>query len=269
LATSDSSRSTTYWSRPHLAERLLEAVAALGLDLETATPDVLAPLDQFHGGGKAVTRTLARQAGVASGMHVLDVGGGLGGPARMLAVECGTRVTVLDLTAEYLRAGAVLTARMGLTGQVVFVHGNALDLPFCPGSVDLVWTQNSGMHIADKARLYREFFRVLRPGGRLAQVEPVAGPVQPPHFPLMWAREPTESQLLSADALRAHILAAGFIEHYWNPALVPEPTRRPADTAITIQRLIMGERLPAIQQAQARNAAEDRLRSVLAVFERP
>lgn len=171
----DSRRTSTYWSRPYLVEALLDAAAASGLDLRTATPEALAPLDQFHGGGKDATRALARQAEVVAGMHVLDVGGGLGGPARMLAVECGARVTVLDLTTDYLRAGALLTARMGLAGQVRFCHGNALALPFPDGSFDLVWTQNSGMQIADKVGLYRGFFHVLRPGGRLAQLEPVAG----------------------------------------------------------------------------------------------
>ena len=107
-----------------------------------------------------------------AGMRVLDVGGGLGGPARMLAVEYGAHVTVLDLTADYLRAGALLTARMGLTEQVRFCHGHAFNLPFPDGSFDSVWTQNSGMQIADKVRLYREFFRVLRPAGHLAQLEP-------------------------------------------------------------------------------------------------
>src|SRR5215471_845401 len=165
VALSDGSSTSTYWSRPHLAEALLDAVAALGLDLRTATPDALAPLDQFHGGGKEATRTLAHQAEVAAGMRVLDVGGGLGGPARMLAVEYGAIVTVLDFTADYLRAGALLTARMGLAEQVHFCCGHALNLPFPDGSFDLVWTQNSGMQIADKARLYREFFRILCPGG--------------------------------------------------------------------------------------------------------
>ena len=126
-------------------------------------------------------------------MRVLDVGGGLGGPARMLAVEYGAHVTVLDLTADYLCAGALLTARMGLTVQVHLCCGHALNLPFPDGSFDLVWTQNSGMQIAHKVRLYHEFFRVLRPAGRLAQLEPIAGPVQPPHFPLMWAREAADS----------------------------------------------------------------------------
>ena len=84
-----SSDTTTYWSRANLGEALLEAVAASGLDLSTATPDDLAPLEQFHGGGKRITRELAARAEVSSGMQVLDVGGGVGGPARMLAVECG------------------------------------------------------------------------------------------------------------------------------------------------------------------------------------
>jgi hypothetical protein len=126
------------------------------------------------------------------------------------------------------------------------------------------------MQIADKARLYLGFFRVLRPAGRLAQLEPVAGPVQPPHFPLMWASEPTDSHLLSAAVLREAMMAAGFSERYWNPAVrFPEPAASAADTSLTIQRLVMGERLTAIREAGARNAAEGRLCSVLAVFERP
>jgi SAM-dependent methyltransferase len=245
-------------------------VAAAGLDLATATPDDLAPLDQFHGGGKQATRTLAEQAGVTAGMRVLDVGGGLGGPARMLAVEYGARVTVLDLTADYLRAGAMLTARLGLAGQVHFCYGQALALPFADGSFDLVWTQNSGMQLADKGRLYGGFFRVLRAGGRLAQLEPVAGPVQPPHFPLMWASEPSQSHLHTAEALYATITATGFIARSWNPAVrFAEPPASAVPPALTIQHLIMGERLPAIREARARNTAEDRMHSLLAVFERP
>jgi SAM-dependent methyltransferase len=245
-------------------------MAEAGLDPGTVTPDRLAPLDQFHGGGQEATRALADQAGVTAGMRVLDVGGGLGGPARMLAVEYGARVMVLDLTADYLRAGALLTARMGLAGQVHFCHGQALALPFADGSFDLVWTQNSGMQLADKSRLYGGFFRVLRPGGRLAQLEPVAGPVQPPHFPLMWASEPGQSHMLAADALRDTITAAGFLARFWNPAVrFPEPAASTSPTALTIQRLIMGERLPAIREAGARNTAEHRLHSMLAVFERP
>jgi SAM-dependent methyltransferase len=270
MTASAGSDATTNWSRPHLAEALLDAVPTWGIDLYTATPDIMAPLDQFHGGGKAATRELARQIDGLAGRHVLDVGGGLGGPARMLAAEYGARVTVFDLTMEHLRTGELLTTRMGLSGQVDFQHGNALDLPFQDDRFDIVWTQNSGMNIADKSRLYHGFFRVLKPGGRLAQLEPVAGPVQPPHFPLMWASDPSGSHLLTADALRQVIQDSGFVERYWNPSVQFSETSTGAPTtAMTIQRLIMGERLPAIQEARARNAKEDRLRSILAVFERP
>ena len=265
-----SSGSRTYWSRPQLAETLLNAVSASGLDLRTATPEALAPLDQFHGGSKEATRALARQAEVRAGMRVLDVGGGLGGPARMLAVEYGAQVTVLDLTADYLRTGALLTARMGLTEQVRFCHGHAFNLPFPDGSFDCVWTQNSGMQIADKVRLYREFFRVLRPAGHLAQLEPVAGPVQPPYFPLMWASTAAGSHLLTAEALREVILATGFVERSWQPAArFPESAAPPVPPHLTIQYLVMQERFQAIQEARVRNTAEDRLRTVLLVYERP
>ena len=223
----------------------------------------------FTCGGKDATRALASQAGVTAGMRVLDVGGGLAGPARMLAVEYGAHVTVLDLTTDYLRAGALLTVRMGLAEQVQLCCGHALNLPFPDGSFDLVWTQNSGMQIADKVGLYREFFRVLRPAGRLAQLEPIAGPVQPPHFPLMWARKRLivicSLQMPCAEVIRA----TGFVERDWHPAVTSgiDSQSRPAPR--TIQSLVMGERLAAIQEARARNAAEDRLRTVLLVCERP
>lgn len=256
----------TYWSRPQLSARLLEAVTTLGLDLHTATPEAMAPLDQFHGGAQAATRALAQQAGLTAGMRVLDVGGGFGGPARMLAVECGVQVTVCDLTPEYLEAGTMITAHMGLQALVTFQHGNALDLPFPDGSFDVVWTQNSGMQIADKAQLYRGFHRVLRAGGRLAQLEPVLGRGEPPYLPLMWATTPEQSQLLTAEALHAVITGAGFVERAWDPAATfPDPAVRPV---VTIQRLVMGEHLQAIQDARQRNEAEDRLRAVLGVFER-
>ena len=118
-----------YWGRENLAEAILAALTARGADLDALTPDVLAPVDQFHGGGKPATDRLARLAAAAPGMQVLDVGGGFGGPARTLAVEFGCLVTTVDLTASYVRAAQALTARMRLDDRVSHHVGNALAAP--------------------------------------------------------------------------------------------------------------------------------------------
>ena len=259
-----------YWEREQLAESLLAALAAAGKDLAALTVDALAVTAPFHGGGKVVTLRLARLLGAKPGLRVLDAGGGLGGPARTLAVEFGCHVTVVDLTESFVRAGRMLTARLGLDGRVQHQLGNALDLPFEQGAFDVVWTQNSGMNIEDKPALYRGFHRVLRPGGLLALQEPMAGPVAPPIFPLMWARDASSSFLRPPAEMRAVIAQAGFRERVWDDvtAETAGPATAAAIPAHSAQRLIMGAALDEIISAGHRNRAEGRIVSVQAVFER-
>lgn len=258
-----------YWGRDGLGQAILDALVASGKDLDALTVDDTAPLDQFHGGGKLATERLARLADFPPGTHVLDVGGGVGGPARTLVARFGCRVTLVDPTESYVTAGRMLTERMGLADRLVHRIGSALDLPFEDGSFDAVWTQNSGMNIADKERLYAELYRVLRPGGRLALQEPMLGPVQPVHFPLMWARDASTSFLRSPAEMRAVIVAAGFRALAWDamPSDAP-PTPGVSAPGQTIQRLVMGDSLTAILDAGRRNAEERRLVSVQAVFDR-
>lgn len=201
----------SHYTPPKLAEAILEGLRRAG-KAERLSPDDLAPLDQFHSRGKLATVELARRAGLQPGMRVLDVGGGLGGPARTLAAEFGCDVTVLDITEEYCRVGEMLTHRTGQSERVTFRCGSALDMPFDAASFDVVWTQHSTMNIEDKERLYSEARRVLGPQGRLAAYEVVAGPEQPIHFPVPWAREPALSFLRPADSMRALMTKAGFTE---------------------------------------------------------
>jgi ubiquinone/menaquinone biosynthesis C-methylase UbiE len=260
-----------YWGRDGLGQAILDALAASGKNLNALTVDDLAPLDQFHGGGKAATVRLARLAGLRPGMRVLDVGGGLGGPARTLAAKFGCHVTVVDVTESYVRAAQVLTARLGLGDRVAHQVANALELPFDDGTFDVVWTQNSGMNIAAKERLYVGFHRVLRPGGLLALQEPMAGPVQPPVFPVMWARDASTSFLRVPVEMRALIEAAGFRARAWDD-VTSEMAGSGPDTAVPtygIQTLVMGEALPAISRAGRRNRDEGRIVMVQAVFDRP
>ena len=262
--------STDYWGRDGLGQAILETLAAAGKNLAMLTVDDFAPLDQFHGGGKPATLRLARLASLPPGARVLDVGGGLGGPARTLAVEFGCHVTVIDLTASYVQAASMLTTHLGLQDRVTHHTGNALDLPFDDGMFDVVWTQNSGMNIVAKARLYAGFHRVLRPGGILALQEPMAGPVQPPIFPVMWARDLTTSFLRVPQEMRTIIEAAGFRARNWDDVTAETSGARPGATApaYSIQRLVMGDTLEAITRAGHRNRDEGRIVMVQAVFER-
>jgi SAM-dependent methyltransferase len=260
-----------HWGREHLAEAILDALVARGIDLDALTVDALAPVDQFHGGGQPVTVRLARLAGAAPGTRVLDVGGGFGGPARTLAVEFGCQVTSVDLTESYVRAARMLTARMGLEDRVSHQVGNALALPFPDGAFDMVWTQNSGMNIADKERLYRGFHRVLRPGGLLAIQEPMAGPVQPLVYPVMWARDASTSFLCTPAQMREVIESAGFRVRVWDDvtAETAGPATGASIPAHSIQRLVMGDAIDAIIRAGHQNRDGDRLVLIQAVFDRP
>lgn len=256
-----------HWERDGLSGAILDALAASGKDLGALTIRDLSPLDQFHGGGLSFTMRLANLAGLRPGMHVLDVGGGLGGPARTLAVEFGCRVTVVDLAESYVEAGRMLTGLMGLDDRITFHVGDALELPFERGAFDAVWTQNSGMNIADKERLYAGFHRVVAPGGLLVTQEPMSGPVQPPIYPLMWATDASTDFVRTPDEIRVVIAAAGFREIAWSEVVIgPPPPGRPPPTH-TVQALVMGDlRADEIMRASRRNEDEHRIVVIHAVF---
>ncbi|HEX5814332.1 MAG TPA: methyltransferase domain-containing protein [Methylomirabilota bacterium] len=261
-----------HYGRGGLEARLLEALREAGKDPERLAPVDLAPVDQFHIGGRDATLALARRAALERGARVLDVGGGLGGPARTLAAELGCRVTVVDLTEEFCRVGALLTERTGLADRVEFRHGDALRLPVKNGEFDVVWTQHSSMNIADKAGLSRELFRALRPGGRLAMHEILAGPEAPVHFPVPWASEPSLSHLETPVAGRARLTAAGFTEAAWTDrsaeAIAWFRERLSQPPAVLGLHLLLGPDAPAMLRNILRNLDERRVVVAEAVFHR-
>lgn len=270
--------SDDHYGDEQLAGRLLCALRAAGLDLARLTPDDLKPIDQFHIGGLPSTRELARLADVGPGACVLDVGGGIGGPARTLAREFGCRVTVLDLSESFCRAGKMLTDLTGLSDRVVFQPGDALSMPVPDAHFDLVWMQHVSMNVPDKRRLYAEIRRVLRPGGRLALHEVAAGPEQPVHFPVPWAREPAQSFLVPPDELRATLAELAFVELVWNDVTVENVEwlrtahARAAARGATPElglHLLLGDLFPVMRRNMLRNAEEQRVRLIKAVFGRP
>ena len=133
----------------------------------------------------------------------------------------------------------------------------------------MVWTQNSGMNIAEKERLYAGFHRVLRPGGLLALQEPMAGPVQPLIFPLMWAADATTSFLRTPEEMRGLIEDAGFRARAWNDVDANSASSGAAGSTPSIQKLVMGDALAAIIHSSQINRDEGRILRVEAVFDRP
>jgi SAM-dependent methyltransferase len=264
-----------HYNSQDLGDVILAALKQAGKDVTHLTPDDLAPVDEFHGGQRPATVRLAELAGFAGTERVLDIGSGLGGPSRYLAWRYGCRVSGIDLTAEFVRVAEMLTRLTGLVGKVDYRQGDALDLPFDEMSFDVVWSQNAAMNIADRDRLYSGMHRVLKPGGRLALQEVCAGEGGEPHYPVPWARDPSISFLLSAEAARAKLEAAGFRVVTWqdttSASLGSSMARAQAAEgplpALGIH-LLFGSDWQAIARNSARNLEEDRTRLFNAVLER-
>ena len=254
-----------------LTERLKRALTAFGPDEQRLTPQQLASLDQFQARGLAATVELAKLAGITADMSVLDVGSGVGGPARFLAATYGCRVTGVDLSEPFVDAARYLTERTGQRERVSFETASALELPFDHGHFDAVLLQHVAMNISDRARLYREIRRVLKLGGRLAIYDVVLNRGDP-HYPLPWARTPATSFLLTAAATREAIEPAGFHTLVWQDDTEAANAgfaqlRASGPPPAPNLGVVMGPDFVQLAANLGRNLMEGRLGILTAVFE--
>ena len=199
-----------HWTTGDLARTILAALEEAGVDTENLTAADLEPLDHMHGRGAEATREMMVRLAPAPGRHLLDIGSGIGGPARLAASEYGCRVTGIDLTREFCDVAAMLTERTGLAGLVRFQQGDALALPFDDQSFDAAYSHNVTMNIPDKGAFYGEAFRVVKPGGLFYTAGLAEGPAGPPFFPVPWAKVPEDSYLVSPGETERGLADAGF-----------------------------------------------------------
>lgn len=211
---------SAHYSQGNLLSRLRAALREDGADPDRPTPDALAPYDHFHGRGLEATLETARLMPVRANDRILDIGSGLGGPARYVANRFRCHVTGLDLTPEFCEVARQLTALLKLEDRTSFEVGDALAMPFAAASFDGAYSMNVSMNIEDRTTMYREMDRVLKPGGWLVLATPnlddrifraayvLARGRRPPLF------EPDERELhlfhFSARTLRELVTAAGL-----------------------------------------------------------
>ena len=201
---------TAHYQSGDLLQRLSAALLDDGVDPERPTMQALAHYDQFHGRGLEATKELADALDVSASDHILDVGSGIGGPARYLADRFGCRVTGIDLTPEFCEVARVLSALTGLDARVSFEQGDALSMPFVDGQFHGAYSMNVSMNIANKMQFYEEIHRVLRPHGWLVLCELALGPDGGPDYPTPWALTASSSFLVSPAETLAGLESCGF-----------------------------------------------------------
>ena len=199
-----------HWSHGSLQEAIRHGLIAAGHSLDRLQPDDLAPVDEFHMGGHEATVHLTEEMDLKPGIAVLDIGSGIGGPARFLASHYGCSVVGIDLTPEYVAVAESLTNMVGLAGQVTFSVGSATALPFDAGSFDAALLMHVAMNISDKERLCAEVARVLRVGGMFGVYEVMQTSDGDLAYPVPWAETATLSFLGAPSDFRQALAAAGF-----------------------------------------------------------
>lgn len=193
-----------------LEQAILDGLVAAGKNPDQLSPKDLAPVDEFHIGGRQATVDFAASFAPRAGMHLIDIGSGLGGPSRYFAQHHGCRVTGIDLSDEYVQVATSLARRTGLDGLVSYRQASALALPFADASFDGGYMFHVGMNIADKAKLFAEVRRVLKPDAIFGVFDVMREGEGELRFPVPWSSNPETSFLETADNYKRLLAAAGF-----------------------------------------------------------
>lgn len=266
----DTTGISDHWGSGDVYGMILDAMAAAGIAPEDATVQKLAPVDHFHARGFPATVELADALPIEAGHRIVDIGCGIGGPARYMAWRFDCRVSGIDITAPFIDAARKLTALVGMDEQVRTELGDGQHLPYGDAAFDGGYSQHVTMNIADRPRFFGEAHRVLKPGAFFALTEHGLGPTGDPHYPLPWSEDGGGAFLIPPAETVACLEEAGFTEirvedtgpKYlagYNRAV--ELAAAGALPAFGVH-ILMGETAPAKVANAARNIAEGRTHPV-------
>jgi ubiquinone/menaquinone biosynthesis C-methylase UbiE len=269
---------STFYSGPgQLVAAISSALDAAGVDRTTLRPSDLAPVDEFHIRGRAATLEIIDALGLTADSHVLDLGSGLGGPARTLAELTGCTVTGVDLTPEFCEVATALSEWTGLSERTRFQVGDATATGLPDASADAALTVHVAMNIADKHALYAEAFRVLRPGGRFVVYDVLQGEGGDVLYPVPWANDSSTSFVATPEDMRELLPAAGFEvvaevdssdESLAWFQQVRAKTQRDGPPPVSFATFL-GESFGTMVANQVANLAERRIRTVMFTCARP
>ncbi len=201
---------TDHYTHGALTNAIRSGIAALGKHIDDLCIDDLAPVDEFHVGGRLASVHFLDQLDLHADHQVLDVGCGLGGSARFTASRYGCDVTGIDLTPEYIATGNTLTEWVGLTDKVSLQVGDVTQLDFGSARFERIYMMHVGMNIADKHALFDTLSRLLRPGGLMGIYDIMRIDDGDLTYPLPWASVPAGSEVVSPDVYEQAINSAGL-----------------------------------------------------------
>jgi ubiquinone/menaquinone biosynthesis C-methylase UbiE len=259
---------SAHYTHGDLLNAIDAALAKAGKNPATPRLEDLAPVDEFHVRGRDATAELGAHLGLRPDHVVLDVGSGLGGASRQFASAYKCKITGIDLTNEYCRVATELASRVGLSDYVQYRQGSALAMPFSDGSFDIAYTQHVAMNIADKAALYREVARVLKPRGKFGIYDLLQGDGGGVLFPVPWAQDASTSFLASPVEIQALLSETGFDITGWNDTseigkewfkVVNKRLAESGPSPLGFQ-VLLGADFGAMAKNQVRNLVEDRIR---------
>lgn len=199
-----------HWARGDVYALIVSALRKMSKSLDALTVEDLAPVDHFHARGLPATVELADRLPIKPGQYIVDIGCGLGGPARYIAKRFQCKVSGLDITGPFVEAANKLTALLRMEDQVTIEHGDGQRLQYADASFDGAYTQHVTMNVADRPKFFAEAYRVLKPGAFFALTEHGLGAKGDPHYPLPWSADGSGAYLVTPSETRAFLEAAGF-----------------------------------------------------------